>query len=165
MNFMRKSMLFGTAVFALVATQSGCSSGDEKGAVASPEIVQAIQARKESYKEIGGAFKSISDEIKSGAPDVNSVGPLARDILSRAQSQLPYFIPGSDTRSGEKTRAKPAIWADMAGFTKAHEDFIGASERLVSAVVSADMAAIAEAHKKLGATCKSCHDRFRAPDD
>jgi cytochrome c556 len=112
---------------------------------AAPTISAAIAARKANFKEIGGAFKTINDEIKSGAPDVNTVRPLARDIASRSALQLKNFPRGSGPESGVKTRAKAAIWSDQAGFNKLQND----------------MVASASTRAALGATCKNCHDRFR----
>lgn len=147
---------------ALAAGLSACG-GDRPPA--SPEIVHAIKARKENYKEIGGAFKTITDEIKIGSPDANSVGSAAREVQMRSKEQLQYFVPGSGPDSGEKTRAKAEIWADLPAFRQKHEDFIAAADKLVATVNSGDVAAMVEQHKAVGAACKTCHDRFRAPDE
>jgi cytochrome c556 len=151
-------------IAAVLLALTGCGGAPEPPP-APPEIVHAIEARKASYKEIGGAFKTISDEIKSGAPDINSLAPAAREVLSRARGQLPWFPPGSGPDSGVKTRAKPEVWKDFAAFTEAHEHFVAAAESMVSAVDSNDTAALAERHQTLGKTCKGCHDSFREPDE
>jgi len=131
---------------------------------ASPAIVAAIHARKANYKEIGGAFKTINDEIKTGSPDLATIRPLARDLLTRASGQLKYFPKGSGPVSGEKTRAKAAIWADQATFVKLHNDMLGAARLLQAATVSGDVAAMTSARTALGGACKSCHDKFRESD-
>ena len=46
---------------------------------AAPNIVAAIKARQANYKEIGGSFKAINDELKSDSPDMNSVRMAAVD--------------------------------------------------------------------------------------
>ena len=130
-------------------------------AAAAPVITTAIAARKANYKEIGGAFKTINDEIKSGAPDMNTVRPLARDIATRAALQLKYFPKGSGPESGIRTRAKAAIWKDLAGFTKLQKDMVTAANALNGAAAAGNVAAMTAARTALGATCKSCHDRFR----
>lgn len=146
-------------------TLSGCE-GAAKGDYVAPtqEVIDAIAARKANYKEIGGAFKTISDEIKTGAPDLNTIGPMAQEIYTRAGDQLKYFPSGSGMESGEKTRAKAEIWRDLATFTASHEKFVAAAERLVAAGRAADVAAIKTRYGELGATCKDCHDRFRERD-
>lgn len=130
-------------------------------AAASPAITAAIAARKANYKEIGGAFKTINDEIKSGSPDFNSVRPLARDIANRSALQLKHFPKGSGPESGVKTRAKAAIWKDYASFTKLQKDMVTSATALNAAATARDVAALAKARTALGATCKSCHDKFR----
>jgi cytochrome c556 len=131
---------------------------------ASPTVVAAIKARKANYKEIGGAFKTVSDEVKTGSPDIGTIRSLARDIATRAAGQMKWFPKGSGPESGEKTRAKAVIWSDMAGFNRAQANFVAAANGLNSAIASSNSAQIAQAHKTLGATCKACHDRYREND-
>lgn len=130
-------------------------------AAASPTISAAITARKANFKEIGGAFKTINDEIKSGFPDFNSVRPLAKDIAGRSALQLKHFPKGSGPESGVKTRAKPSIWKDYAGFTKLQKDMVASANALNAAVTARDLPAMTKARNALGATCKACHDKFR----
>ena len=129
---------------------------------ATPAVTNAIKARQASYKEIGGAFKSINDELKSGSPDMNSVRPLARDIATRAALLPKYFPKGSGPESGIKTRAKTEIWKDNAAFVKLQGDMITAAKALDAAAASGNVAGLGAARTSLGGTCKSCHDRFRA---
>ena len=124
-------------------------------------MTAAVNARKANYKEIGGAFKTINDEIKSGAPDMNTVRPLAKDIATRAANTLKYFPRGSGPESGLKTRAKAEIWANQAEFIKIQREMIAAADMLNAAAVKGDNSALADARTKLGGTCKACHDRFR----
>ncbi|WP_218017112.1 c-type cytochrome [Sphingobium herbicidovorans] len=129
---------------------------------ASPAITDAVKSRQGSYKEIGGAFKSINDEIKSGAPDMNSVRPLARDIAARAALMPKFFPKGSGPESGLKTRAKSEIWKDNATFVKLQGEMITHARALNAAATSGNAAGLSAARTALGNTCKSCHDRFRA---
>jgi cytochrome c556 len=158
----RITLLIPVIALGLVA----CSHADqdEEGS-ATPEVLAAIKARQSNYKEIGGAFKSITDELKSGTPDFNSIASAAREILARAQNQLQYFPQGSGPESHEKTRAKSAIWSDLAGFTRAHETFVAGAQRLVEAAgSSADRTTLSNLRAALGQDCKACHDRFRVPE-
>lgn len=130
-------------------------------AAASPAVTSAISARKANFKEIGGAFKSINDEVKSGAPDMRIIRPLARDIAARAALQLKFFPKGSGPESAVKTRAKGAIWKDFATFTKLQKDMMIAANALNTAAAAGNVAAFDSARNSLGATCKSCHEKFR----
>jgi cytochrome c556 len=130
----------------------------------SPAVEAAVATRKANYKEIGGAFKTINDEIKSGAPDFNTVRPLARDIAARSASTLRFFPRGSGPESGLKTRAKAEIWAKQADFIKLQKDMIAAANALNTAAASGNATAMASNTKALGGACKACHDRFREDD-
>lgn len=131
---------------------------------AAPDISNAIKSRKANYKEIGGAFKTLNDEIKTGAPSIDTIQPLAKDLLKRGSMQMDFFPPNSGPESGEKTRAKAAIWTEQENFRKIHQDFIQSAEKLNQAIDSGDPAAITTAQKSLGATCKSCHEHYREPE-
>ena len=136
------------------------------GAIAAtPEIAAAVKSRKANYKEIGGAFKTINDEVKTGAPVIDTIQPLAQEILKRGTMQKDFFPAGSGIESGEKTRAKSTIWTNNADFQKQHNDFLAAAEQLNKAIASGDNKVIATAQKTLGGTCKSCHDQYREADD
>lgn len=138
-------------------------AGSYAAYAASPAATNAVNARKANYKEIGGAFKTINDELKSGAPDMNTVRPLARDIATRSALQLKNFPRGSGPESGVKTRAKAEIWTDNATFVKLQNDMVSSANLLSAAAIKGDVNGMSSARTALGATCKSCHDRFRVP--
>ena len=129
---------------------------------AAPAVTTAVKTRQATYKEIGGAFKSINDELKSGSPDMNSIKPLARDLAGRATLLPKLFPKGSGPDSGLKTRAQPAIWKDHAAFVKLQGDMIIAARALDAAATSGNAAGVRTARNALGGACKGCHDRFRA---
>lgn len=143
------AILFGATLSAMAATA---------------EISAAIKSRKANYKEIGGAFKTLNDEIRTGAPSIDTIRPLANDLLKRGSMQMNFFPPGSGLESGEKTRAKAAVWSEPQEFRRLHEDFMQAAQKLNQAIEADAPAAIAGAQKALGATCKSCHERYREPE-
>ena len=128
---------------------------------ASPAVTNAVRSRQANFKEIGGAFKSINDELKTGAPDINTVRPLARDLANRT-ALLPRLFPkGSGVESGLRTRAKAEIWRDGATFARLQGDMITAARALDAAAASGNIADLNVARARLGSTCKSCHDDFR----
>ena len=131
---------------------------------ATPEIKAAILARQANYKEIGGDFKAMKDEIKGGAPDLDTIRPSALDLFRRASGQGKDFLPGSGPDSGEKTRAKADIWSDRATFDKLHGEMLAEADILQQAAAKGDLAAVTSAHTALGRACKACHDKFREPE-
>lgn len=151
-----------TALLAL-ATMS-VAGGVYAAQAAAPTIAAAIAARQASYKDVGGAFKAINDELKSSQPDVAKIRPLAKTIQDRALGQLKYFPAGSGPEAGLKTRAKAEIWTNQADFKKLHGDLVAAAGAMQDAAVRGDVAAITAARARLGGTCKACHDTYRTAE-
>lgn len=149
---MKRLKLGGAAIVALSAVAA---------VAATPAQQSAVNARKANYKEIGGIFKSINDEIKSGSPDMNTVRPLARNLALRASRSPQHFVAGSGPSSGLPTRAKELIWKERASFDRLQQQMISSAKTLNAAAAAGDVSRMAAARDALGATCKSCHDRYR----
>ena len=64
--------------------------------------------------------------------------------------------------SGEGTRAMAEVWQDWDGFMEKVSALQSASGALVEAARSGDEAAIGEAARGVGMSCRSCHQGFRA---
>jgi len=148
----------------VLAASAGLMMVSIAATAAAPAPAEAIATRKANFKEIGGAFKSINDEIKSGAPNMNTVRPLARDMAARAAAALKYFPSNSGPDSGLKTRAKASIWANQADFVKLQNNLIDAANALNEAATSGDVAQLTAARNTAGQACKACHDKYREPD-
>jgi len=155
---MKAFIIPSVACAALVAAVLAAPAvGQQSGAA-------AVAARKANYKEIGGAFKAINDELRGGAPDPNTLRPATRNIAQRAQVTLRHFPRDSAPGPGIQTRAKAEIWSNQAAFVKIQNDMIAAAKALDVAASGDDVAAMRSARDTLGATCKGCHDRFREPE-
>jgi len=131
---------------------------------ASATPTQTISLRKGNFREIGGSFKTINDEIKSGSPNLAAVRPAARDIATRARTTVNLFPRGTGPEAGVTTRALPAIWANASQFVQLQRNLIAAADALNAAAASGNTAALPGAARELGATCKACHDQFRDSD-
>ncbi len=70
---------------------------------AAPGIAQAVKSRRANYKEIGGAFKTLTDEVKTGSPIIDVIKPAAVEIQRRGAMQMDFSRSSSQT-AGEKTR-------------------------------------------------------------
>lgn len=130
-------------------------------AAATPQ--QMIEQRQANFKQIGKAFKGVSDALKQSTPDVAVIKANA-STLAALSTKLPTWFPrGTGKESGVKTEAAPAIWTKPAEFKAAAEKFAAAASglRLASA---GDPAQIAPAAGALGATCKGCHESFRVKE-
>lgn len=61
-------------------------------------------------------------------------------------------------------RALPAVWSDGAKFEAEKTKFAAAVEKLNAAAQTGKLDEIKAAYGETGASCKSCHDSFRAPE-
>ncbi len=124
-----------------------------------------IDARQKSLKGMGGAFKTIGDQLKSGAPDAGAIQAAALKLETLSQDIGNWFPEGSDAASGVDTDALDAIWSDPEGFATAIANFQAAAVSINAAAQAGDMAAVGAATRPLGMSCKGCHDTYRADDD
>ena len=150
---------------------------------------QIIQSRIANFREIGTAYKHITDELKSRRPDLPRIQESAQLIENRGADMLLWFPPGSEpppepskswldtilgwfcsedslSLPGEaKSHAKRAIWAQRAKFEQAHDKFNTAADRMLRAAEGGQPAAISAQFRRLGETCKGCHDVYREKVD
>jgi len=127
---------------------------------ATPAETQAH--RKEQYKALGDAFKTIRDNSK-GEPDWAAVEKAATFVQKVSVEQVNWFPKGTGPEAG-KTRALPDVWSKPADFTAAQKLFSDKVAGLTAAVKAKDSAALGAAFKEVGGSCKNCHDGFRAPE-
>jgi cytochrome c556 len=132
-------------------------------AIAASPASATIAARQANFKKMGGAMKTLKDELGGGANKAKMLAA-ARTLASVAREQTKLFPAGTGPSSGVKTDALPAIWTDRATFDGDFQKLIAASDKLVAVTGSGDAAAIGAQFKATGGTCGGCHRQFRAED-
>lgn len=152
-------LIAATPLIALLAACGGETASAPKGD-APPEIEQ----RQDNFEGIGDAFKAVRTQLEGGSPDMAAITASATDINDRAQKVAGLFPEGTSVEDGFDTEALPAIWAKPDEFKLAAANFVEASAALKTAAEGGDAAAVGEAAKALGGTCKACHDKFRVED-
>ncbi len=75
---------------------------------------------------------------------------------------LPFTAFGPGTDKGLPNRAKPEVWSEAAKFKAAGDKMQAEVAKLDTAAKSGSLDAIKAAMGPLGASCKACHDDFRA---
>ena len=71
------------------------------------------------------------------------------------------FLEGTEQSTGA-TKAKPEIWKEWAKFKGEQTKLQGETPKLLAAAKSNDPKALQAAIGGVGASCKSCHDAYRA---
>ena len=130
-----------------------------------PNATATIQARQANYKQMAAALKGISDQLRSGAPDLGQIRPRAALLADRSVQVLRWFPHGTGPEAGVRTRALNNIWADAAGFRAAGARFVVAARALNGAARAGDLARIRTALPPVQRACGGCHDDFRGPEE
>lgn len=131
-------------------------------ALAAP--ADTIRMRQANYKQIGAAMKGINEQLRSPAPSLPAIRAASRTIIGYAPQVLRWFPRGTGQEAGVRTRARPEIWADHAGFRRAGAGLLVAARDFDAAARGGDLAAIRAAAPRLAAACAACHDDYRAPE-
>ncbi|EIZ81055.1 cytochrome c signal peptide protein [Novosphingobium sp. Rr 2-17] len=131
-------------------------------ASAAPSAAQTIAARQANFKKIGGAMKTIKDQVASGAVDKPAALAAAKTVADLAKAQKGLFPAGSGPSSGAKTDALPAVWTAKPGFDAQMAKFAAEADKLVLAANTGNAAALGAQFKVVGGTCAACHKQFRA---
>ena len=117
-----------------------------------------IKYRQNVMKAIGGNMGAIAAIMQGKVEHKSHLKMLATALNADSKAVRDIFPEGSDL--GE-TNAKPEIWQKPDEFKAAVEKLETNADKFLAAVDSGDQAAIGEAMKALGGSCKGCHDDFR----
>lgn len=145
------------------AADSAASSATEPAA-ASSAVADQIAARQAGFKKLGKAFKAMSDQLRSGDPDMSILQSAAASVPEITSGIETWFPAGTGPESGIKTDALPAIWEKPEDFAQKAGNFKAAAMALAAAGQTGDVAAITAAFRTTGGTCKACHDSYRLDD-
>ncbi len=171
-----KNSLIAVSAIALIALgacgeKSETASGAEQTKVENVKatgvdegVEAAIKARQKNFKTIGGSFKKINDQLKSGAPDPSVISAAVDAVVPLSAEIDTWFPAGTGVASGAKTEALEVIWSDAEGFAAEIEKFRTAVAGLKEAAGTEDVDVITAAFRTTGGTCKSCHDSYRLDD-
>lgn len=117
-----------------------------------------IRKRHELMESIGKNAKIIGEAMKAG--DIDRVAGPARKIAATAKELPPLFPPGSEH---PKSRAKPEIWQQPDMFAAEIKRLADTASALADAADT--RTGVPDAANAMFTTCKSCHTKFRVPED
>ena len=134
-------------------------------AFADPPPAAQIKPRQDKLRDMGGALKAITDEIKKGRIDWdNAAIPNAQTIKDRSVYILNWFPKGSGPEAHVKTYALPVIWQKQDDFTRLGKQLQADAVKLQQVANAKDEAGLKAQVQVIGKTCKACHDTYRSPD-
>lgn len=123
---------------------------------AKPE--DAIHYRQSALTVMANHFGRLAPVVRGQKP-FDAAEVQADVAIVAAMSKLPWSAFGPGTEGG---KARPEVWKDNAKFVQASQDLQGNVAKLQTAAQSGDLAQVRTAFGAVGASCKACHDSFRA---
>jgi len=115
-----------------------------------------VEDRKANFKANNASMRAIAAAL--GSEDFDRITTEAKKIAAWAEIMPDYFPEGS----GEGTSARPEIWTDFTGFKDAAEANYRAAQDLITVAAKQDAGYAQEGLQAIGATCKSCHQKFKS---
>ncbi|MDD3676228.1 MAG: cytochrome c [Thauera propionica] len=149
---MKKTIALGILALSLAGTAS---------AQVKPE--DQIKYRQAGYSFMAWNMGKIKANVE-GEYNAQQVQAAANAIAAIAGSGMgALYGPGTDKAVGDrKTRVKPEFFQNMEDVGKLATDFNAAAANLAKVAATGDKAAVQKAFGETGATCKACHDKYRA---
>jgi cytochrome c556 len=172
-KFVVSSVALGASLAAILWGEQGFSAQTAsakpvaaKAASALPSLgraagAEALRARRDKMKELGGDYKAIVDELRKRKPSLDVIQPSAQDVADRSALLTGWFPKGSGPETGMKTGAKPEIWNHLDDFNALGKAASVSAMKLKAAADAGDLNAIRQQVDETGNACKSCHDKYR----
>jgi cytochrome c556 len=155
--------LTGGALALALAASAVSAAAHVEGPIPNTPAGRAADQRHKNFKQMGGAFKAIMDELKKDTPDKSVVVGNANKVKALAADLPKWFPKGSGAESGVKVGSKPQVWSDPKGFAAAAQRLQAESVKLAQ-VAPGDLGAVKKQFAATGQACKGCHDKYRIPE-
>lgn len=146
----RTSLIAGVAAGVLTSLFAAPLLADETN----PHIVH----RQGIYKTVGGHMTSLKAILFLKHEAKDQAAYHAEAIVTAFKHMGNAYPAGSD--KGE-TKARPEIWTQPDKFRQAGKNAFTAATALAEATQLGEPKEVIAAYKKLGDSCKACHDDFR----
>lgn len=149
-----KRLLLAAATVAGLATALPAAAQWQK-----PE--DAIKYRQSAFTVMANHFGRIGAMAQGRVPfDAKAAAENA--VIVSDMAKLPWAAFGAGTDKGMPNRAKPEIWSDAGKFKAAADKMVAEVAKLDAAAKSGNLDQLKAAAGAVGASCKACHDDFRA---
>lgn len=130
------------------------------------DIDDAISARQGYYKLVGHNAGNLFAIAKGEKPyDAAQAQTFADNLTKLAAMDTATLWPAGSSKADRpgKTRALPVIWETYPAVTEKHTAWKAASDQL-AANAGGGLDALRANIGALGASCKGCHETYRAQD-
>lgn len=121
-------------------------------------VADPIETRMAGQDLLSVAYETIKTVVEAKG-DVRTLEIPAK-AMSRWMRQFPSQFP-KGTEQGQGTKVLGTIWSDPAGFKKAADVFVAATDRLSQFAKAGNAAETAAQLRVVTAACGECHRQFR----
>lgn len=121
----------------------------------------AIKYRQSALFVMGQHFGRIGAMVNGRAPFDAKAAQENADIVAE-MAKLPWAGFGPGTDKGAQTKALPEVWTEQAKFKDHATKLEAESVKLAAAAKTGNLDNLKTAFGATAASCKACHDSFRA---
>jgi cytochrome c556 len=105
-------------------------------------------------------LKEFAGIAKGASTDISGVPAKAAGLAADARKIVGYFPAGTGRDAVPKSRARPEVWTDQAGFEAAAAAFVKEADKLEAVAKEGKLEAI---KAQIGATAQACFGCHEAP--
>lgn len=142
----------------MFAAAALAATGTASAQFAKPE--DAIKYRKNALFVMQQHYARVGAMVAGRVP-FDAKAAADNLVVAETMSKLPWaaFVAGTD--KGD-TQAKPEIWKEPGKFKEKADKMQAEMSKLAAAAKTGNLDSIKSAFQATSASCKSCHDDFRA---
>jgi len=158
-NFMKKGIVAGVAVAAVVASASVPSLAQAP----SPEdrAKNAVDTRQSVFKLLGWNMGPLGGMLRNQVPFDAATAKTNGENIAALGKMIPALFE-MDTREFDvDTEALDGIWGAKGDFDNKAKALVDAANNLVKVADGGNEGAVKGAMAQVGKACGSCHDDFR----
>jgi cytochrome c556 len=122
---------------------------------------QALKYRKAVYQAIAWNFGPMSQMAQGKVPYDSKEFELRAGRVAALAPMLSESY-SADSRGVTGSKAKPELWTERADFDAKMKDLVERSAALATVAKAGDAAKSKQAFLDTAATCKACHDKYKA---
>lgn len=148
-----KKIAHAVIAFAAVAAALPAAAQFQK-----PE--DAVKYRQSSFYVMSQHFGRLG-AMAAGKVPFDAKAAAENAAVVETLSKLPWagFVPGTEAI---KSNAKAEVWAEKAKFDQGADKLRGEATKLAAAAKMGNLDALKTAFADTAATCKACHDSYKA---
>jgi len=119
---------------------------------------QPVKHRQDAFKAMLRSFEPMGVMLRDKQYNAGKFAELAGELVARRDAPWAYFK--ADTLY-PPTKAKETVWARADEFERQRQVFFDATDALLVAAQTRELAQVEPAYEKVYDSCKSCHNDFK----